>query len=315
MKFILKIFILICLLFFNFTVCFSSTLPSELNDFDIGWNKKVLNIFIENNSTEIKKIFEEWNTKGKTKYNFQFITDKQNADILVLFQDIKSNKLGAITNYYSNDKNLIMVSIILPLNFQDSLTPLDLFVIKHEIGHSLGILKHSDNKKDVMYPTKTEFNSDITKNDIKLLRKSQKKKEQKIQIREEDYDKYKYDLPYLASIYKKAGKYEKAIEIYNEILKSNENFSIAEYSMGYCYFKLKDYNNAEKYLKSAFDKDSQNPVFLNSYIRILCVQNKYNLANEILEKYMIENAENVDNKIVKDCINLIKKYCKINKKI
>lgn len=41
-------------------------------------------------------------------------------------------------------------------------------VVEHEMGHSLG-LNHSDNPKDLMYFQETDYNLELTKNDLKYF--------------------------------------------------------------------------------------------------------------------------------------------------
>jgi tetratricopeptide (TPR) repeat protein len=53
--------------------------------------------------------------------------------------------------------------------------------------------------------------------------------------------------------YTMQGKYNQAIEEYNETLKAHPNNTNAVLNMGYCYLKLKKYDEAEKYFKRAIE--------------------------------------------------------------
>ena len=305
MKNKLKI-IIILLIIFLYIISginnFSSASEPYTYSNNIIWNKKVLYVYIQENNTIIQEMFKDWQKKTDNYFKFNFSKDPLNADISVLFTNDDIKTLGAYTKYYYNDNNIIKVEIILPkkdFNNKEIQKDFKQFIIKHEIGHSIGIAKHSQNKADIMYPYKTNENFDISKNDVIALKDAYQNKIKK--ETDTNIDANKYDLPYIANVYKRAGKYDKAIEIYDKILEKNPNFPLALYSKGYCFFKMKDYKNACKFAQRAYEIEQDNEIFLNLYIKCLCKQNNKETAKSILNDFIKNNPQNSDSMLIIDC--------------
>ncbi len=302
-------FISIIIIMSNFTVCRASEIPFDIQDSNLVWKKHILNVYIQENPQIIKELFEDWNNKSGKLYTFNYIDNYENADISLFVKDKSYNTYGALTIYFHNDKNILQAHIILPkkiFNGNFINTPIGIFVIKHEIGHALGIFKHSTDKSDIMYPYKTDMNNDITQNDIKLLKNARSDKQMK--NKPLPSEEYKYNLPYLADIYKKSGRYNKAIEIYDSILKDNPKLTLAIYSKGYCYYKLKKYDVAELYFKTAYEKENNNLIYLNSYIKLLCITGKKKLAEQIFYDFLKNNPQTAESELVKNSLKILNKY-------
>ena len=272
-----------------------------------NWQKNTLNVYIQDNSDTIKNIFNEWNAKTGNIFSFNFIQSPKNADILVVFTDKQYKNYGALTEFYYQNDSFIKTIINLPVsNFNGNFynDKLKIFVIKHEAGHSLGIKNHSDNKYDVMFPYKTEFNNDITDNDAALLKNAKNSKpSQNIQNNKTTKT---HDLPYYADLYKQQGNYEEAIKLYDILLEKNPDLTQAIYSKGLCKYKQKKYYEAYLLLNKAYSKDPDNIVFLNSYIKILCLNNKQKQAKKILKDYIKHNPQAKDDTLIYDCIRVLK---------
>ena len=174
-KYIIIIFICIFYLIFFYIneLSFASEIPVDIKNSSIKWSKLNLNIYVEDNSEMIKNLFIDWNDKSGKIFSFEFVNNKLNADIAVLYTDEDLSSYGAYTTYFHSNDEILKVVINLPKktfsNNREN-NPINMFVIKHEIGHSLGLFKHSNNKKDIMYHIKTKENIDISPHDIKRLK-------------------------------------------------------------------------------------------------------------------------------------------------
>jgi len=122
-----------------------------------------------------EKAFEEWKQAG-FPLRFDMVTDRVNADILILWVDRFSANDGqqiGLTNK-SRDQSgwLVSAEITIATHASDGekLSPeLIAGVARHEVGHALG-LGHSTNTADVMYPqATTPVISDSDRSTLHLL--------------------------------------------------------------------------------------------------------------------------------------------------
>lgn len=58
-------------------------------------------------------------------------------------------------------------------------------------------------------------------------------------------------------------EYKKAIELYTEAIKNNQNCACSYYNCGVCYIKLKDYDNAIHMIKKAIEYQCESKYFFN----------------------------------------------------
>ncbi len=97
----------------------------------------------------------------------------------------------------------------------------------------------------------------------------------------EDFDLHVY----LAELYKKAGEYGKAIEIYRHILAFKDN-DFTRKMLGYAYYKMGDNDNALVYLKDAFFKDPRDHFLYSTIYKIFEAKTDYagfeKLISEVL---------------------------------
>jgi protein O-mannosyl-transferase len=63
----------------------------------------------------------------------------------------------------------------------------------------------------------------------------------------------------LANEFVGAGRYDRALPLYFDILRQNPNFWSANYNLGYAYYRAGKYSEAEKYLTRAVEIDDQDP--------------------------------------------------------
>jgi len=89
-------------------------------------------------------------------------------------------------------------------------------------------------------------------------------------------------------------RYAEALALYKEILNSEVPLEDKKRSrifnnIGYCYFKLNDFEKAYEFYKNALDIDPNYPICLNNYAAVLMNQKKYEEALPYLARaYGIE---------------------------
>ena len=138
-------------------------------------NKFPLKVYIKNNSTtavqyyqdSIKQAFLQWQGSSANLVNFKFVDDEKQANIVV---SINSSADMKKCDQQGNQEDCkYTVAYTTPDLEGDSLKKMDIFFYDsnnlgqpfsqkeifntaiHEIGHSLGIMGHSDNPDDIMY--------------------------------------------------------------------------------------------------------------------------------------------------------------------
>ncbi|MCS7066966.1 MAG: matrixin family metalloprotease, partial [Fimbriimonadales bacterium] len=96
--------------------------------------------------------FQQWVRQTEGKVQFVLTDNEQDAQIRVRF-DPSSEAGRTDCTYYPERREITQVEIVIgvrgdvPANIQS--------VSVHEFGHALGIVGHSDNPKDAMYPRYT----------------------------------------------------------------------------------------------------------------------------------------------------------------
>jgi len=96
--------------------------------------------------------FQQWTRLTDNKVRFEVVDDEQEAQIWVRFDP--SSKAGRTDcTYYPERREIIRAEMIIGVK-ED--VPLDIQSVSvHEFGHALGIVGHSDDSKDAMYPRYT----------------------------------------------------------------------------------------------------------------------------------------------------------------
>ncbi len=145
----------------------------------------LLKVYIEDNSDKsylVKNAFYVWNNSLDSLFNFYFVNNEEKADIVCHFiYKMNANLAGTTETEFkiikgqksAFNKAIITISYgndtgIFDNNHQNFLT-----VILHEIGHSLGILNHSNNPHDIMYPdaSKVINQGKLSQRDINTMKK------------------------------------------------------------------------------------------------------------------------------------------------
>ncbi len=142
------------------------------------WNKRELNVYIENNRNSylMKKAFGDWETATNKAIRFEFIENPSDADITVYFVDkcseFAEHAVGLTYPDIDKNGNFRHAKIEIakyPDEGKIKLSNLDLTkIMRHEIGHSIG-LEHTNIPYSIMNPTIDRV-LNITKDDIKIFK-------------------------------------------------------------------------------------------------------------------------------------------------
>ncbi len=142
-------------------------------------NPKNLKTYIQpgyGRSELIKKAFRAWSIATKDKVIFYYVNNPQDAQIEVSFgEKIKgTNNPGTagLTRTRSLGNEMVHAEILIPVKTSSGVElPQEMVYISmlHEIGHALGIINHSTNPQNLMYPSTSKADKKITKYDLAEL--------------------------------------------------------------------------------------------------------------------------------------------------
>lgn len=144
------------------------------------WAYLPVKVYIQpcNYKSTVKKAFMEWQNKTEQAIRFEYVEKPEEANITVYFKkDIM--KYGAkptwvgLTNYNWNGRYLKSSQIYVKTTTSTGViqTPSQVYeVCLHEIGHSIGIVGHSKNQYDVMYPSTDCYRNKLSNKDINTIK-------------------------------------------------------------------------------------------------------------------------------------------------
>lgn len=106
----------------------------------------------------------------------------------------------------------------------------------------------------------------------------------------------------LANEYLKNGEYEKALTIFQKLARNKETAAVIHKSYLQCLQKVKDLDEAEKFVKKQIKNNDKNPMYLADYGRLLELQNKIEEAEKKYEEaiQLAKKDETSANRLAKE---------------
>lgn len=157
---------------------------SQLDSTGLWENPRNLRVYVEGKTGKeyiLTQAFKTWDN-AVAEIGFTYVNSPDNADIICFFVDNLNlgNAAGITETEYNKlssgvkrlKKATVKIAFYRP-GTSGKFTDNNLLCITlHEIGHALGILSHSTNKNDVMYPTTDTYqNTYISKRDMNTIKK------------------------------------------------------------------------------------------------------------------------------------------------
>lgn len=121
----------------------------------------------------LRAAFQEWESKSNSKIHFRYVNEPP-ADITCQFVETipkQEPSVAGLTNYQTSPHHMDSASIL--LRTTSSIAPITdelmRIICLHEIGHALGLVRHSLDPHDVMYPFLSR-QTNLSTRDINTIR-------------------------------------------------------------------------------------------------------------------------------------------------
>lgn len=291
----------------------------------IKWNKDKIKYYIPNNDyvSTIESAFRHYEDIFPDYFKFKRVSEPTLADIEIKIADNINNKVtdniytSGLTEFsYSGlNGNLSNVKVTLVLkqpNNSRQLTSKEVYrTVLHEIGHAIGIVGHSSNNKDIMFPMSNE-RGEFSKRDIATINliysmnKSLLGTELSGVSSEKLTEAIDYTRAYpqnsigwinLGEVYYRTKMYQLALEAYSKAIAINPDDYNAYYSLANCYLSSGKFDYAIKNAEIAREKtiDFEKIADIDELKGLIFIEKKdYKTAYKYFESALKANPNNKD---------------------
>lgn len=175
-----KLIILLIILLISATSSYAANnYINELSEYALWKNSKRIKVWVQPciYKQTVLNAFREWMVAGGGCIKFIDANSANTADIKVYFvPQFNDNKAG-VTEHVSQAGGKYMLSATIKIRYTDYYKPKRVLskdevyaVAVHEIGHAIGILGHSSNRNDIMYPTTDIIGIHASNRDVNTIR-------------------------------------------------------------------------------------------------------------------------------------------------
>jgi len=155
---------------------FSNNYINELSQYALWKNSKNITVWVQpcEYSATVYNAFREWMIASNNCVRFVDAKERTRANITVTFHPELNGLQAGVTNHYSAGKYMVKADIKLRymrFGHNKKLTQDQMYAVAvHEIGHAIGILGHSSNRNDIMYPTTDIIGIHASNRDVNTIR-------------------------------------------------------------------------------------------------------------------------------------------------
>ncbi len=148
---------------------------NELSHYAL-WNKsKKITVWVQpcEYSRTVYKAFQEWMIAAGGCVKFIDAKDKEDANITVSFVPAIDGLKVGVTHQHTIGPYMVKADV--RLRYKDfnnrKISQEKMYAVAvHEIGHALGIMGHSSNRNDIMYPTTDVIGIHASNRDVNTIR-------------------------------------------------------------------------------------------------------------------------------------------------